>query len=126
MTTTRAKTLKDNFISPYAFAGMEIKPLKPKDIIDIVCNYYNVKFKDVDNRDRHNNIIEVRQAIMYYLHHNTKLTLYGISDCFTHKCHHSSVLNNIGRYNDLLSYDKTIQKQHEVLNKLLINTSRLH
>lgn len=117
---------KREFISPYVFAGLDSKPLDPKIIIQIVCDYYGTTYDKINNRDRHTKIVEVRQAIMYYLDLKTKLTLYGISDQFTHKCHHASVLNNVRKYRDLLSYDKKLQNQHLEIDRLLESCCKVH
>ena len=117
---------KAQFISPYVFAGLDSKPITAETIIEVVCDYYNTTYENIDNRDRHNKIVEVRQAIMYFLHTETNLTLYGISDKFTHKCHHASVLNNIRKFKDLLSYDKSIQKIHSDIKMVLASCCKVN
>ena len=109
---------KREFISPYVFAGLKSHDKsynKSQKIINIVCMVYNVDFKKVDNRKRDREIVQVRQAIMYFLRKETSLSLKAIAVLFTNIFDHSTVIHGISTYNDIYHQDKLMLANHNII-----------
>lgn len=113
---------KREFISPYVFAGLKNHDNtynKAQKIINTVCLAYDVEFKKVDNRKRDREIVQVRQAIMYFLRKETSLSLKAIAGLFTNIFDHSTVIHAISTYNDIYKQDKLMLANHNrIIEKL--------
>ena len=106
------------FISPYVFAGLKNHDKtynKSQKIINTVCLVYNVEFKKVDNRKRDREVVQVRQAIMYFVRKETSLSLKAIAKLFTNIFDHSTVIHGISTYNDIYYQDKMLLANHKII-----------
>ena len=109
---------KREFISPYVFVGLKSHDKsynKSQKIINTVCLAYDVEFKKVDNRKRFREIVQVRQAIMYFLRKETSLSLKAISDLFTVPFNHTTTISNIQVYEDVYHQDKLMLANHNII-----------
>ena len=103
-------------ISPYVFPGLKVNRVdKTQQIIDIVCSVYNVKFSKIDNKDRHREIIQIRQAIMYFLRKETSLSLKGISELFYYPFDHTTIISNIKVYYNVYPQDNRMKQNHKTI-----------
>lgn len=109
---------KREFISPYVFVGLKNHDKtynKAQKIINTVCLAYDVEFKKIDNKKRDREIVQVRQAIMYFLRKETSLSLKAISALFKDPFDHSTTIHGIKTYYDIYHQDKMMLANHDII-----------
>jgi len=77
---TSQKILKDFFKS-------DVKMIYPKDVIDIVCDYYGITEEDIKGRNRAREISYPRQIAMYIMREVTDYSLPKIGSLFGNRDH---------------------------------------
>jgi len=106
-------------MTPYIYAGLGYIKSKhkqvtiTKEITNIVCNAYNVKFDKVDNSSRKSEFVEVRRAIMFWHKEASSATFEKIGGIFKRKFDHSTVMHSVTAYKNILTYEKSLQIIHE-------------
>jgi len=93
------KILKDFFIS-------DVRMIYPKDVIDIVCDYYNITEADIKGRNRAREVSYPRQIAMYIMREVTDYSLPKIGSLFGGR-DHTTVIHAC----DKISTD--IEKNHD-------------
>ncbi|MEX1307978.1 MAG: chromosomal replication initiator protein DnaA [Eubacteriales bacterium] len=78
--STSEKILKDFFKS-------DVKMIYPKDVIDIICDYYNITEEDIKGRNRAREISFPRQIAMYIMRDVTDYSLPKIGSIFGGRDH---------------------------------------
>ncbi|MDR1198428.1 MAG: hypothetical protein LBK94_05370 [Prevotellaceae bacterium] len=98
-------------------------------IIETVCNVYCVDFVTVNNTCRKIHIVEVRHAVAYFVKEYKKTALVSIGKLFTPIRHHSTVINSIKTYKNLIYSDAYTRNQaikiRKILNKLNNNFNNI-
>ncbi len=125
---SRAKLYtKTKYHNPFIFIGLvDIEKRKPQMIIrqsptvaiikSLLPKYYNCEFSDINNKSRIRDIVYVKHHFITLVRETTFLSLNSIGAIFDYKTggiDHSSVVNSITAWNNLLSYDKEKQKLHD-------------
>ena len=133
MTTTRAdlykKTKRSN---PFIYLGLvELKKgrrlvIQKSAVVDIIKGllpkYYGVNFEDINTSSRQLEICYIKHHFISLVRETTIISLKSIGAIFDYKeggIDHSTVINSITAWNNLLSYDINKQQIHaEYLNEV--------
>jgi chromosomal replication initiator protein len=93
-------------MSPYIIPGIKKWPEKitMKQIIECVCNYFEVTPEMINKRCRVKRLVIARQYSMYFIKHKTDNTLKTIGEQFGSKPYdHASIIHAINTINNFLS-----------------------
>lgn len=85
---------------------MEREEITVYNVIDIVLNYYNVKYDDLFTKSRNFDILDARRSICWILNRDG-FSLPSIALIFNNN--HTTIMHNIKAINDLLSVDKSFK-----------------
>ena len=96
----------------------ENKPITIDQIIDTVCNYFNVKRDDIFTKSRKQAIVQVRQVAMYLAQKYTKLSSARIGALVGNR-NHATVLHSCKMVDDRLHVDKAFKAKVEEVENLL-------
>ena len=97
-------------------AAPEVRPVKTsrvlnaKDIIDKVCEYYNVKLSDIKSPKRHAEIALPRQVIMYILRIDLGLQLMGIAKLLGGR-DHTTIMYGVDKISKTVEKDTNLSGQ---------------
>ena len=133
MTTTKADFYKNTKKSnPYIYLGLiELKKgrrlvIQKSPVVDIIKGllpkYYGVNFEDINTPSRQLEICYIKHHFISLVRETTIISLKSIGAIFDYKeggIDHSTVINSITAWNNLLSYDINKQQIHaEYLNEV--------
>ena len=133
MTTTKADFYKNTKKSnPYIYLGLiELKKgrrlvIQKSPVVDIIKGllpkYYGVNFEDINTSSRQLEICYIKHHFISLVRETTIISLKSIGAIFDYKeggVDHSTVINSITAWNNLLSYDINKQQIHaEYLNEV--------
>ena len=133
MTTTKADFYKNTKKSnPYIYLGLiELKKgrrlvIQKSPVVDIIKGllpkYYGVNFEDINTSSRQLEICYIKHHFISLVRETTIISLKSIGAIFDYKeggVDHSTVINSITVWNNLLSYDINKQQIHaEYLNEV--------
>lgn len=133
MTTTKADFYKNTKKSnPYIYLGLiELKKgrrlvIQKSPVVDIIKGllpkYYGVNFEDINTSSRQLEICYIKHHFISLVRETTIISLKSIGAIFDYKeggIDHSTVINSITAWNNLLSYDINKQQIHaEYLNEV--------
>ncbi len=86
------------------------KPLTVDDILEKVCNHYNVSQQNVFSRSRKRDYVIVRQVSMYFAQKYTKMPATRIGQLIGNR-DHSTVLHSCNTVEQRLKIDKAFQEE---------------
>lgn len=94
------------------------KVLSPNEIIQIVCEYYNIKLIDMQSKSRAVNIVTPRNMAIYLIYKNTPSSLKSIGAVFNRD--HSTVKNSITKIENEIKNNNeyTINTLKELKNRM--------
>lgn len=94
--------------------------LSPNDIIQIVCDYYNIKLVDMQSKSRAVNIVIPRNMAIYLIYKNTPSSLASIGAVFNRD--HSTIKNSISRIDKDIknNNDYTVNTLKELSNRMKV------
>ena len=133
MTTTKADFYKNTKKSnPYIYLGLiELKKgrrlvIQKSPVVDIIKGllpkYYGINFEDINTPSRQLEICYIKHHFISLVRETTIISLKSIGAIFDYKeggVDHSTVINSITAWNNLLSYDINKQQIHaEYLNEV--------
>ncbi|MBI4100018.1 chromosomal replication initiator protein DnaA [Candidatus Microgenomates bacterium] len=104
-----AKILKISPVNSPAVSHVDSRQL-----LDLVCAYYNLPIKLIKSEKRDKPISEPRQILMYLLKCHTRMTLTEIAS-FLDRKDHTTVLHAVRKITSLLSTNEQVQKD---INKI--------
>lgn len=90
-------------ISPYVIPGLKLnrgKLLEKRDVIDAVCDYYDIEKTELMGNKRPQEVVNARQIGMYILRKKTSLSLSKIAQVFNRD--HTTVIHSINKINGYL------------------------
>lgn len=92
--------------------------LSPNEIIQIVCDYYNIKLIDMQSKSRAVNIVIPRNMAVYLIYKNTPSSLASIGAIF--KRDHSTIKNSINKIDKEIAAnnDYTVNTLKELSNRM--------
>ncbi len=98
-------------------------PKKPaiidsRQILDAVCQYYNLPIKLIKSEKRDKPISEPRQIIMYLLRQNTRMTNSEIASYLERK-DHTTILHGVKKIANLLSTNAQIKKDIDKIQEVI-------
>lgn len=98
-------------------------PIKPvqdivKKSLKAISIVTNQKISDIVSRCRKRSLVEARCIVMYYLKHNTRMSLTDIGAIFGGK-DHSTTLHSLQTHNNLMFLDKTYKENWDKFNELI-------
>lgn len=105
-----AKTQLENIISPN-----KPKEITPQDIIEIVCEHYDVTPEQIYSKNRSANIIRPRHVAMYLCTQETDSSQENIAKLLSRD--HSTVINGRDKIMEQLKSDKDLAAQIEIIKK---------
>lgn len=88
---------------------------------ETVCLCYNLSLYELCSTNRQRNIVLPRQQAMFFIKHNTKLSLSEIGEKFSGK-DHATVLHAIKTIRNLFDTDKHFKAEHQKLANEVIET----
>lgn len=88
--------------------------MTPQNIKDVVAHAFECRVKDIEARTRRQPVALARQVCFYLCRKRLKMTLEAIAETFNR--HYTGVHYGINLVDDLLSYDKEIQRKIEFIN----------
>lgn len=95
--------------------------ITPKNIIDIVCDHYNVQEEDIISSKRNKDLVHPRQLIMYLCRSMTNATYKEIAS-FLGGRDHTTIMYGERAISDLLEHDDKERKTVEIIvNKIKSN-----
>lgn len=94
--------------------------LSPNEIIQIVCDYYNIKLVDMQSKSRAVNIVIPRNMAIYLIYKNTPSSLASIGAIF--KRDHSTIKNSINKIEKEIATnnDYTVNTLKELSNRMKV------
>ena len=94
------------------------KVLSPNEIIQIVCEYYNIKLIDMQSKSRAVNIVTPRNIAIYLIYKNTPSSLKSIGSIFNRD--HSTIKNSITKIENEIKNNNeyTINTLKELKNRM--------
>lgn len=99
------------------------EPLKPElaaqIIINTVCEFYGVEFKDIDVPRKTEEMVIIRQQIMWYCKRFTKLSLKSIGKLFAKKYDHSTIIHGVVTWDDAILHYRRQRADHEKLFQII-------
>lgn len=96
------------------------KEINPENIINIVCNYYNIMPGNLQARCRKGEIIKARQMAMFMIKQKTFLTDAQISKLFPVACpDRSNVYSSINRVTDLMQAHVETRDDAEIISDII-------
>jgi chromosomal replication initiator protein len=107
---TQYQIVKSNLAKP------EFKETDPQEIIQKVCDYYDVAVEKLQIRSNRRIYVQPRQAIMYLLKKNTRLTFKKIGELFNRD--HTTAIHACNTMQDLIDTDQKIRQQLQELSML--------
>ena len=96
------------------------KVLSPNEIIQIVCEYYNIKLIDMQSKSRAVNIVTPRNMAIYLIYKNTPSSLKSIGSIFNRD--HSTIKNSITKIENEIAAnnDYTVNTLKELSNRMKV------
>jgi len=108
------KILKDFFKS-------DVKMIYPKDVIDIVCDFYNITEEDIKGRNRAREISYPRQIAMYIMREVTDYSLPKIGSLFGGR-DHTTVMHACEKVNNAIKENTEFKiTVNDLINKVKNN-----
>jgi chromosomal replication initiator protein len=108
-----AEALKDFFSSP------KLKRITNKDIIDTVCEYYDISEEDIKGKKKHREVSYPRQVAMYLIRELTDISLPKIGEIFGGK-DHTTVIHAIDKISTEIAANLETEKLiKDLTNKIL-------
>ncbi len=95
-----------------------LSPIDSRQILDAVCQYYNLPIKLIKSDKRDKPISEPRQIIMYLLRQNTRMTNAEIASYLERK-DHTTILHGVKKIVHLLSTNERIKKDIDNLQEVI-------
>ena len=94
--------------------------LSPNEIIQIVCEYYNIKLIDMQSKSRAVNIVTPRNMAIYLIYKNTPSSLKSIGSIFNRD--HSTIKNSITKIENEIAAnnDYTVNTLKELSNRMKV------
>ena len=94
--------------------------ISPNEIIQIVCDYYNIKLVDMQSKSRSVNIVIPRNMAIYLIYKNTPSSLASIGAIF--KRDHSTIKNSINKIDKEIAAnnDYTVNTLKELSNRMKV------
>ncbi len=86
------------------------RPLTVDDILEAVCNHYNVKVEHVFTRSRKRNLVNVRQVSMYFAQKYTRMPATRIGQLIGNR-DHSTVIHSCNSVEERLKNDQTFKDE---------------
>jgi len=87
-----------------------------RQILDLVCSYYNLPMKLLKSEKRDKPISEPRQILMYLLKINTRMTYMEIAS-FLDRADHTTIIHGVKKIAGLLSSNERITKDIKTLQQ---------
>lgn len=94
------------------------KGINSKHIIQIVCDFYNIKLDDLTNKGRKREIVRPRQIAMYLLRHEIQASYPGIGEQFGGR-DHTTALHAYEKINHDLEIDEKLKTDIVALQERL-------
>lgn len=91
---------------------------KMRDIVSVVCEYYQVDIEKVFAKTRKGNVPIIKHISCYLIRNNTKIVQAEIADFLNYKTH-SSIPNAIKKLAEMMDYDNKLRTQILLLEELL-------
>lgn len=108
-----AKEALKDIVSPNAPSK-----ITPENIIDVVCNHYNISIEEIKSSKRTNNITHPRQIIMYLCRSMTDLTYKQIASILGGR-DHTTIMYGERAITDLIEKDEPTKRTIEtIINKI--------
>lgn len=108
-----AKEALKDIVSPNAPSK-----ITPENIIDVVCNHYNISIEEIKSSKRTNNITHPRQIIMYLCRSMTDLTYKQIAGILGGR-DHTTIMYGERAITDLIEKDEPTRRTIEtIINKI--------
>lgn len=110
-------------ISYYVFPGlekrsqMELTGCKRDRIIEVICSFNKVDFKDIVSKSRKREVTKARQLLCHFLYEKTNMNLIKIAEFINRD--HSTVIYNKDVVKDLCFSDKAYKEQFLLIEKLI-------
>lgn len=89
---------------------MDNRSLTVDDILEKVCNHFNVSQAAVNSKSRRQNVVEVRQLAMYFAQKYTKMPASRIGKLVGNR-DHSTVIHSCSKIESRLKIDKAFQAE---------------
>jgi len=113
-------------MTPYSYPGINFK-YKDQSTIEavkkIVCKNYGRTFDEIDVTSRTREIVQVRQALMYWLRKYTHMSLNDIGSIFQKNYDHSTILWAVKTYENvypqIMNYKTYHKKTKEDILRIL-------
>ena len=96
----------------------ENKKLSMKEIIDVVCNYYNIPVEEINSTKRDHSITHPRQVATWLCRNLTDNSQTAVGKAVGNR-DHSTVINSINKINIELSSNSETKKEIEDIKKIL-------
>lgn len=94
-----------------------------RQILDAVCQYYNLPIKLIKSEKRDKPISEPRQIIMYLLRQNTRMTNAEIASYLERK-DHTTILHGVKKIVNLLSTNERVKKDIDKIQEVIHRYSK--
>ena len=101
--TTRKQEITENLAESALRAGKQKQQsiLHAEDVIEGVCNFYNIKATQLKGPKRDASLVKARQVAMYLLHKELRLTLVEIGNVLGGR-DHTTIMHGVGKIEGLL------------------------
>lgn len=93
-----------------------ITKIDGRQILDLVCHYYNLPMKLLKSEKRDKPISEPRQILMYLLKINTRMTYMEIAS-FLNRADHTTIIHGVKKITGLLATNERITKEIKELQQ---------
>ena len=106
-----------NSISEYITVN-ESKRISMNDIIEVVCDYYNVSIDDINSKKRSQDIVHPRQVATWLCRNMTESSQDQVGKAVGNR-DHATVINSINKINKEISADSPTKREIEEIKNIL-------
>jgi chromosomal replication initiation ATPase DnaA len=100
-----------------------VRAFNKSDIIDIVCQFFEVSKHDIFKKCRKQCFTIPRYCVMYFFKYELKLSYKSIGMEFQRD--HSTVINAVQVINDMIEYDKHFKKRFDILSTYVTDRKKM-
>lgn len=116
-------------MNAYVIPGLRGAKIPPKyfslyvtsdDVIEAVCENYNVSVNQIKSKNRHRRLVEARHVISWVLVKKIGMTLSEVGKKYLGGRDHTTVINSLSRFNDIYDTEEEFKnKADELIEKLM-------
>lgn len=116
-------------MNPYVIPGLKGVKVPAKyfsfyvtsdDVIEAVCENYNVSINQIKSKNRHRRIVEARHVISWVLVKKIGMTLAEVGKKYLGGRDHTTVINSLNRFNNIYDTEEEFKnKADDLIEKLM-------